>query len=175
MRRTLCLALLGLLAFVSAALRGGAWRVPPDPAELRRERVAREAIEIRDGDTFVVDGRELRLLGADTPERAAPWFDGDQEPWATRASDLVRRQLDGAETIELVSRGHRGPYARELVHVLCDGRPLAVELVAAGLAVETVSAFGDGGFPEIAEQVLRRARPVAFETPYRWRRKHRTD
>jgi len=174
MRRTLILLLLGLMAFLCAAWRAGAGRVPA-PLRPQRQRVARSAIEIHDGDTLFVDGNTLRLLGADTPECGAPWFDGDQEPWASQASDLVRRELDRAHTIELLSWDRHGPYGRELVHVVCDGRPLAAELVAAGLAYETISQFGDGGFPNIAEQILRRARKPAFEQPYRWRRAHRRD
>ena len=156
-----------------AAWRGGAGRATPD--RVRRWVVPRAALRIQDGDTLHLGALELRLLGADTPERGAPWFDGDQEPWASRASALVRRELDGATRIELLSRGARGPYDRELVHVLCDGRPLAAELVAAGLAYETISHYGDAGFPAIAEEILRRAQPPPFEAPFRWRRAHRQE
>jgi len=54
-----------------------------------------------------------------------------------------------------------------------DGEPLAALLVEAGLAYPTVERFGDGGFPELAEEVQARARPPGFEDPWRWRRRHR--
>ena len=42
-------------------------------------------------------------------------------------------------------------------------------------AYENVSYFGDNGFPDLADRILRAAaagpRP-AFEAPYRWRKKH---
>ena len=38
-----------------------------------------------------LDGRSIRFLGCDTPESASPYFHGDQEPWAGRATAFVER------------------------------------------------------------------------------------
>lgn len=160
-----------------AALRGGYLRQPAlDRPPERRPLRARD-VHVLDGDTYLVAGRPrwitVRLLGADCPEKAAPWFDGDQEPWAGDAARFSRQALDAAGRIELLSRGEEDERGRLLAHLLVDGDPLAARLVGAGLACPTVERFGEGGFPAQATEVLRRARPPAFEPPWRWRRAHR--
>lgn len=163
--------LLGLLVgwLLLAAARGRYF----DPPRVGREEVDPRAIVVLDGDTVVHEGRLLRFLAVDTPECAAPWFDGDQEPWAGRARALVEDALRGARQASILRSGRADARGRELVHVLVDDVPLAVLLVEAGLACETVGLYGDGGFPEIAAQVVARARPVDFEMPWTWRRAHR--
>ncbi|MCO5165190.1 MAG: thermonuclease family protein [Planctomycetes bacterium] len=165
------LALLALLVgwLLLAAARGRYF----DPPRVGREEVDPRAIVVLDGDTVVHGGRLLRFLAVDTPECAAPWFDGDQEPWAGRARSFVEDALRGAHRATILRGGHPDVHGRDLVHVLVDDVPLAVLLVEAGLACETVSLYGDGGFPEIAALVVARARPVAFERPWTWRRLHR--
>ncbi|MCA8923097.1 MAG: thermonuclease family protein [Planctomycetes bacterium] len=162
-----CAACALLLTFL-AAERGGFFVAPPgplyvDPSELR----------VVDGDTFHFGPRELRLMGVDTPEKSAPWFDGNQEPWATRATRFSRRALERAREVEVRSRGRTDRYGRELVHVIVDGRPLAALLAQEGLAYPTVQHYGDGGFPEIAETILKLAQPPEFEHPAAWRATHR--
>jgi len=156
--------------------RGGAG--PAGSAGLdgpRRESFRPDEVVVVDGDTLLVRGRELRFLGVDTPERGAPWFEGDQEPWASRASGLVRGALDRAGAVVVLSRGARDAYGRELVHVLAGEEPLALLLVEAGLAYPTVDRYGDGGFPELAARIRARARQPRFEPPWRWRRAHRRE
>jgi endonuclease YncB( thermonuclease family) len=155
---------------LAAALRGGWLRAPPGPVEVR----ARDVV-VLDGDTLLVDGRVVRLVGADTPEQAAPWFEGSQEPWASRASARTRAALDAARRIVVVEVGVDGR-DRLLAHVVVDDRPLAALLIEAGLALETVSRFGDGGRPDLAAAILaaaRQAPAVAFEPPWTWRKRHR--
>ncbi len=155
-----------------AALRGG-YLAPAGAPPIRREPLDPAAVVVLDGDTLATDGRIFRLLAVDTPERGAPWFDGDQEPWASLAKARTRHALDAAREVVLLSRGERDVHQRELVHVLVDGRPLAALLVADGLAYCTVARYGDSGFPELAEAALRAARPPPFEPPWRWRARHR--
>ena len=134
------------------------------------------SLEVLDGDTYRLPGGDLvRLLSVDTPERGAPWFEGDQEPWASRASDFAQARIARAARLELLTLDERDAHGRLLAHVLVDGEPLAALLAEAGLAAPTVGRFGDGGFPEHARTVLRRARAPAFEPPWRWRRRHRRE
>lgn len=156
---------------VLAAARGRYF----DRPRVGREDVDPRAIIVLDGDTVLHEGRVLRFLGVDTPERGAPWFAGDQEPWASRASQLVERALRGARRATILRSGREDARGRELVHLLVDDEPVALRLVEAGLAVETVSAFGDGDFPGIAARIVRATRPVPFEDPWAWRRAHRIE
>jgi endonuclease YncB( thermonuclease family) len=190
-RRAALLALLplGCSAWLLLAARRGGWPPPPGPrvpaartaAPVTSARVPRpEAprvvtgrVVVLDGDTVRIDGQDVRLVGADTPERAAPWFDGDQEPWAGRATAWSRGAISSARCVELLVVG-RDERDRLLGHLWVDGRPLAALLVEAGLACETVSRFGDGGRPDVARAITSaRRRRLDFEPPWRWRRKHR--
>jgi len=176
----LALALVCAVWLTLAARRGG-WPPPPPvrtarPATApatRTLRAVQGGVFVLDGDTLRIEGQDVRLLGADTPERAAPWFDGAQEPWASRATAWTRGALSGARCVDWLPVGtdERG---RTLGHVWVDGRPLAALLVEAGLAYETVSRFGDGGRPDVARAITSvRRRRLDFEPPWRWRQKHR--
>jgi endonuclease YncB( thermonuclease family) len=173
-RRRLARALL-LLATIGAwlalaAARGGYF----DPPRRGAFEVRARDLVVLDGDTLLHEGREVRFLAVDTPERAAPWFDDTQEPWASRAKALVTRALRRARRVTVLLSGIEDVHGRRLGHVLVDDRPLAVLLVEAGLAYETVSRYGDSGYPEIAAEVVARARKdLPFEAPWRWRAAHR--
>ncbi|MGE0713420.1 MAG: thermonuclease family protein [Planctomycetota bacterium] len=171
--RAVIVLLLALSWGARAAWRGGYAQAPP-VRPLTEELRAAEVV-VLDGDTFRIDGEDVRLLGADTPEKAAPWFQGDQEPWGSRASAFSRRALDRAGRVTLRWRGQRDVYGRRLVHLFVDEEPLAALLVEAALAYPTAGRFGDEGFPEVAAEVARRARSPAFEAPWRWRRAHRVE
>lgn len=169
-RTALLLSLVAAWLLLAAAR--GRYFDPPRPG---REDVDPGAIVVLDGDTVLHQGRVLRFLAVDTPERAAPWFDGSQEPWASQARALVERALRGGRRATILRSGVEDARGRGLVHLLVDDQPVAVMLVEAGLAVETVSAFGDAGFPEIAARVVRARRPVPFDSPWAWRRAHRIE
>src|SRR5690606_30080341 len=143
--RTALLMALLLAWLVLAAARGRYF----DPPRVGREDVDPRAVVVLDGDTVLHEGRVLRFLAVDTPERGAPWFQGDQEPWAGRAKALVEQALGRARRATILRSGREDARGRELVHLLVDDEPVAVLLVQAGLAVETVSSFGDSDFPEI--------------------------
>jgi hypothetical protein len=86
------------------------------------------------------------------------------------------RALAGARRVTVLTSGSRDVHDRELGHVLVDGRALSLLLVEAGLAYETVSFYGHGGYPEIAAEVVACARrTLPFEAPHRWRRTHRIE
>ena len=185
------LALACAVAWVAVALEEGARGASPTRVGPPRRLLLRATdLVVLDGDTVALTatgatsggrvgppGRLVRLLGADAPESPAPWFDGDQEPWASAAARCLADALQAARTIELVTRQEVDARGRLLGHLLVDGRPAGELLVARGLAVETVSSWGDGGFPEEARAIIR-ARPRAplpFEHPAAWRRAHRRE
>lgn len=164
---------LTLLATLAAVGCGdGEGRRPSYPGAKRID-VGR--ITFDDGDTFVLAGEPLRILGIDTPETRSPEVGiFEDQPYGPAAAESTKVWITRAEVVEIVVDG-RGGYGRRLVHVFVDGELLAERLLAAGLAYENVSYFGDNGFPDLADRILDAAdagpRPP-FEPPHRWRRKH---
>jgi endonuclease YncB( thermonuclease family) len=132
-------------------------------------------IRFDDGDTFVLDGTPIRILGIDTPEITDPAVGiYEDQPFGRAAADSTRVLVLRARTVEVAYDG-RDIYERRLAHVFVDGELLAVRLIGYGLAYENVRHFGDNGFPDLADRIIRAAdagpKP-AFELPYQWRKKH---
>ena len=66
-------------------------------------------------------------------------------------------------------------YGRLLAHVFVDRELLAEKLLRAGMAYETITRFGDNGFPDLAEYILEVAEDSPdpqFEPPWKWRQEH---
>ncbi len=104
-----------------------------------------------------------------TPNTPAPAVDDA----AARTEELVR----AAKRISYLPY-QNDRYGRLLAHVFVDGDLLAVKLIREGLAYETVSHYGDNGYPKIGEAILRAAEETPappFEPPYLWRQEHRTE
>ncbi len=132
-------------------------------------------IEFDDGDTFLYSGKPIRVLGVDTPEVAEPDVGiFEDQPYGRAAAESTRTWITRAHRVEAAYDG-RDRYKRRLAHVFVDGELLGVKLLEAGLAYENVRHFGDNGFPDLADRILRAAQSApkpAFEPPYRWRQKH---
>ena len=133
-------------------------------------------IEFDDGDTFYVDGETIRVLGIDTPEIAHPGMGiHEGQPYGDVAAESTQVWMTRARWIEYVPAG-RDLYGRRLAHVFIDGELLAVLLIDNALAYETVTHYGDSGFPDLAQKILdasRAAPKPKFEEPYKWKRKQR--
>ena len=134
-------------------------------------------IKFDDGDTFIVKKTAIRILGIDTPEVRNPAVGiFEDQPYGPEAADSTRAMLLRAHVIELAYDG-RDIYHRRLAHVFVDGELLGVKLIGYGLAYENVRHFGDNGFPDLADRIIRAAdagpKP-AFEPPHIWRKKHQT-
>ena len=138
-------------------------------------RVDVSAMKFDDGDTFVVGKEDIRLLGVDTPETMHPKVGiHENQPFGPETSESTRVWIERAELVEIVKDG-RGRYGRRLAHIFLDGELLGERLLAAGLAYETVSHFGDSGFPDLADRLLDAAAAgpkPRFQAPYKWRSKH---
>jgi endonuclease YncB( thermonuclease family) len=88
---------------------------------------------------------------------------------------FTRVQLKKARVVTYIAAGE-DRYGRLLVHFFVDGYPLSVRIVEEGYGYETVSAFGDNGFPEIARMIRRASLlhpDLPFENPYQWRVRNR--
>jgi endonuclease YncB( thermonuclease family) len=132
-------------------------------------------ITFDDGDTFLYDKTAIRVLGIDTPEITDPGVGiFEDQPFGRAAADSTIALITRAHVVELAYDG-RDVYNRRLAHVFIDGELLAVKLLGYGLAYENVRHFGDNGFPDLADRIMKAAdagpKP-AFEPPHLWRKKH---
>lgn len=145
--------------------------------------VAPDVFRIIDGDTVYFEGKKARLLGFDAAEMAfggggtglPTRFNGDQEPWASEGRDKLRQLIDYSETLEVAIAKQNDKYKRSLIHIYVNGVPVAVPMIEAGLAYETISRYGDNGFPKEAGMILKAASKSEmpkFENPHVWRRTH---
>ena len=142
----------------------------------RVKRADKARLRFGDGDTFTGGELVIRVLGIDTPEMRNPehGFFEDQ-PYGPEASRLAEEILTEAAVIEYLPFS-RDSYGRMLAHVFVDGELFGARMIEAGLAYETVSFFGDNGFPDLAEELLRAAEKAGtppFTKPRIWRRAHR--
>lgn len=132
-------------------------------------------ITFDDGDTFLLDRTAIRVLGIDTPEIKHPSVGiFEDQPFGPAAAESTQAMILRARVVEVAYDG-RDVYKRRLAHVFVDGELLAVRLLGYGLAYENVRHFGDNGFPDLADQIIRAAddgpKPD-FEPPHVWRKKH---
>jgi len=169
------------LAALAASLALAAGCSSRQPASYRPSykgaKIARVAdIRFDDGDTFDWKGKPIRVLGIDTPEIAHPDLGTfEDQPCGVAAAESTRAWMSRASILEIVTDG-RDMYDRRLAHVFVDGELLACRLVRQGLAYETVSHYGDNGYPDLAQEILDTARTSPkpkFEAPYKWKQKHR--
>lgn len=134
-------------------------------------------VRFDDGDTFYVNGKPIRILGIDTPETRSPevgiFVD---QPFGPAAAESTKALISRARLVEIIPDG-RDNYGRRLAHVLIDGDLLAVKLIEMGLAYENVSFFGDNGFPDLADIILKAsldAPKPSFQKPHIWRKKNQS-
>ena len=170
----------GLIALSVFSVFLKKWGSNPWAERERREdhgliRIDKSAIRPDDGDTFFYKDLTIRILGIDAPEiiHKEHGIFKDQ-PYGRKAAEMTINILRKAKIIEYLPF-QDDKYGRLLAHVFVDGKLLSVHLINAGLAYETISYYGDNGFPELAERILKAAhespRPP-FEVPYSWRRRH---
>lgn len=147
-------------------------RVPVDVAK----------IEVDDGDSVVIrwgtgEAETVRILGIDTPEtRHIPHDIPYAQPLGPEASAFLQGVLALASQVELLRASTLDQYGRTLGYVFVNGRNYSVLVVRARLAEETVTHFGDNGFPREAEEVMAAAKaagPLAFEAPHQYRARMR--
>ena len=135
----------------------------------------KERIEFDDGDTIAYGTVQVRFLGIDCPE--IEHIDVgifEDQPYGRAAAESTRALILRADVAEYVFDG-KDYYGRTLGHIFVDGELLAVKLIEMGLAYETVSHYGDNGFPDLAQQILDAslaAPKPPFQKPYLWRKQH---
>jgi micrococcal nuclease len=147
-------------------------RVPVDPSR----------VVVDDGDTVVInwgkdDSETIRILGIDTPETRhlqhnLPYA----QSFGPEARGFALGAFMTATRIELLRAATLDPYGRTLGYLFLDGRNYSVLVVRARLAEESVTFYGDNGFPQEAAAVLAAAKeagPLPFESPHLFRARMR--
>lgn len=140
--------------------------------------IPKERIRYDDGDTIGFDDITIRILGIDTPEIAHPehGFPVGQ-PYGPEAAARAEELMRAADRITYLPF-QNDRYGRLLAHVFIDGELLGVKLIEEHLAYETVSHYGDNGWPAIAEAILKAAKEAGdppFRPPFEWRRENRVE
>jgi micrococcal nuclease len=135
-------------------------------------------VTVDDGDTVVIqwtaqDAETVRILGIDAPETRHVEHDIPfAQPFGPEAQAFARGAFAAARRIELLRATTLDPFGRTLGYLFLEGRNYSTLVVRARLADESVSKFGDNGFPKEAAEVLstaQAARPFPFEPPYAYR------
>lgn len=153
----------------------------PRPSQTRVE-VPADRVSAGDGDTIEIewgkgDVETVRILGIDTPETQNPEHNLPYgQAFGEEARGFAKGAMAAATKIEVLRTPELDPYGRTLGYVFVNGMNYSVLVVRAGLAAETVSHYGDNGFPKEAAEVLAAAKaagPVPFEAPHLYRQRMR--
>jgi micrococcal nuclease len=168
--------LLVLVPLAGLALSRSA--VPGEPPPVK---VPKELVGVDDGDGIVVrwpEGAEtVRILGIDTPETQHLEHDIPYpQPFGEEARGFLLGCVAASDEVTLLRADKKDSYGRTLGYVFVDGKNYSVLVLSARLAVESISRYGDNGFPEQAKACLEAAKaagPVAFEEPHVYRSRMR--
>jgi micrococcal nuclease len=175
---------IGLATLAAVQPPASALASKPQP----RTHTARVAVDSRlvrvdDGDTVVIrwpkepDGETVRLLGIDCPETRHLEHDIPyDQSFGQEARSFMRGVVAAAARVELMRAATLDPYGRTLAHLFVDGHNASVLAIEARLAYESITQFGDNGFPEEATRVKAaadKAGPLPFEPPYQFRARMR--
>jgi micrococcal nuclease len=139
-------------------------------------------LQIDDGDTVVIrwtekDEEIVRILGIDSPEtRHVEHNLPYAQPFGEEARAFARGAFAAAGRIDLLRAATVDPFDRTLGYLFIDGRNYSPLIVRARLAAESITQFGDNGFPKEAADVMEAAKtqgPLPFEPPHVFRARMR--
>jgi endonuclease YncB( thermonuclease family) len=157
--------------------------VKPQPRpHSTRVTVDLKQLQVDDGDTLQItwgpnDVEEVRILGIDCPETRHVQHDIPySQIFGEEARAFARGTFATATKVELLRASMLDPYDRTLGYVFVNDKNYSVLVLDARLAEESITAFGDNGFPKEAAVVLetaKRAGPLPFEPPYQYRNRMR--
>jgi micrococcal nuclease len=185
-----------LLIGISAHIDAGQAQEPAKPAAAATKKPVKpqprphsarlaidsKQIEIDDGDTIQIkwgpnDVEEVRILGIDCPETRHLQHDIPfSQIFGEDARAFARGTFAAATKVELLRASMLDPYDRTLGYVFVNDKNYSVMVLEARLAEESITAFGDNGFPQEAAVVLATAKgagPLPFEPPYQYRNRMR--
>ncbi|MFH1619476.1 MAG: thermonuclease family protein, partial [bacterium] len=173
---------LNAVPYLSVPSAVPALRVPA--ATVLPETVLDKAITMERSLTYIVDGDtiyygatgtnklKIRILGIDTPETKhnnAGKF--EDQAFGQEAKKYARYVIRKAKKVQYLPVGI-DKYGRTLAHVFVDGRLFVLDILRKGLAYETVSKYGDYGYPDLAAATLEASKIYPrkdFINPHDWR------
>jgi endonuclease YncB( thermonuclease family) len=182
---TTWLTILDLDGAVSEPQPAAPARKPPKPQPRPhsvRVAIDPQQVQVDDGDTIEIrwgagEVEEVRILGIDCPEtRHLPHDIPFSQPFGEEARAFALGAFSNAAKVELLRASMLDPYDRTLAYVFLSGRNYSVLIVNARLAEESITAFGDNGFPKeaaIVVQAAKQAGPLPFEPPFQYRNRMR--
>ena len=118
----------------------------PFTYEGNRVYVDKDSIRVVDGDTIKIDELTIRFLGVDAPEMG-------QQPYGEQARKLVADTIEAGEVVFFLNTQEYDRYQRLLTYVFVDDQSLSLVLIKNKLAYETVTKYGVGDYPEIANEI----------------------
>ncbi|MBM3778047.1 MAG: thermonuclease family protein [Acidimicrobiia bacterium] len=139
-------------------------------------------LQIDDGDTVEIhwsrtDHEIVRILGIDTPETRHPAHNLPYgQAFGEEARAFARGAFAVAGRVELMRASTIDPFDRTLGYLFIDGRNYSTMILKARLAAESITPFGDNGFPREAAEVMDAAKaqgPLPFEPPHVFRARMR--
>ena len=127
---------------------------------------------VRDGDSFAIDGQEIRLWGIDAPEYHQICFkDGKSTPCGKysrqRLENLMNNEQLQCERVDI------DRYKRIVARCYIQGEDLAALMVRAGFAFD-YPRYSKGAYSKqqkAAKNELRGLWSMDFEMPWIWKRK----
>ena len=131
-------------------------------------------VGVDDGDTVTIrwrpgDEEVVRILGIDAPETRHDEHNIPiDQPFGAEARAFARGAFAAATRVELLRAATLDPYGRTLGYLTVNGKNYSVLAIRARLAEESVSRYGDNGFPREAAEVTAAAEaagPLPFEPP----------
>lgn len=170
-----------VLASLACAPSAAAQTSQPRPHGTRIA-IVQTLVEVDDGDTVVIrwsatDRETVRILGIDAPETRHLEHDLPYaQPFGEEARAFALGAFAAAERVELLRAATLDPFGRTLGYLFVNGRNYSTLIVEARLAAESISHYGDNGFPAEAAQVMAAARaqgPLPFEPPHVYRARMR--
>lgn len=175
-------ALAGLLVLItSVASAQTAAKAQPRPHSTRVA-VPAALLVVDDGDTVSIRWNEkdeeiVRILGIDSPEtRHVEHNLPYAQPFGEEARAFALGAFAAAGRIEVMRAATVDPFGRTLAYLFIDGRNYSTMIVRARLAAESITQFGDNGFPKEAAEVMDAAKvqgPLPFEAPHIFRARMR--
>ena len=179
-RRSLTIAV--LLALATSVAPAQTPQKPQPRPHGTRVPVPAALLQMDDGDTLAIRWSEkdveiVRMLGIDAPEtRHVEHNLPYAQPFGEEARAFALGAFTAASRIELLRAATVDPFDRTLGYLFIDGRNYSTMIVRARLAAESITQYGDNGFPKEAAEVMAAAKaqgPLPFEAPHLFRARMR--